>query len=449
LGALAEESLLNSPRNIIGLKVEGQESVFTEEETNRAHEFKTGQEKDFVLFLMSILSRVFKTRVIVNSENFAWLPVSQEHRKLDLKPDLLLLHAAFYRIHRGTSSGRDASDTKRCGSPADESLFPFTIVFEAKIPDNKNKLPTNGNFGEAIKYGVYMRRDKLGRDVFGQARARVLLVTPSEFWLIEIGMNEQVLSRTIWKWDLPGSLPALQTFCSTDDLGLDKICALANVQIADPYIFKSIDSAYLGTGGTGRAFAVLQSQTGQDPSKLRKKDLHALKVVKVENLAYLQFELAILKDHSDTCKCDAIVAPTSEIILSETHAAFTMQPVGRAVTIQDLIDNPTLVKDAFEALRRLHTHNPPIYHSDPRLPNLLIFERKLVWIDLRQSEFLNWTRTSKFHFTVDVNILMKSILSREELTGSLLTLAQGYDASEEASNQIGQAVSQELQRRLV
>ena len=61
-----------------------------------------------------------------------------------------------------------------------------------------------------------------------------------------------------------------------------------------------------------------------------------------------------------------------------------LQPVGYATCTRKMIfklKKPTLL-EVLQALRSLHTHSPPVFHDDPRLPNLILtFDRLLTRID--------------------------------------------------------------------
>ena len=67
-----------------------------------------------------------------------------------------------------------------------------------------------------------------------------------------------------------------------------------------------------------------------------------------------------------------------------------------------------LLMEVVQALAGLHCHKPtPIIHGDARLPNLIIFQETLIWIDLAFYEELH--EPTPRYFADDMNILIASL----------------------------------------
>jgi tRNA A-37 threonylcarbamoyl transferase component Bud32 len=60
------------------------------------------------------------------------------------------------------------------------------------------------------------------------------------------------------------------------------------------------------------------------------------------------------------------------------------------------------------SLHTLHTHRPnPIFHGDARLPNLIVVDGRLVWIDLMRCS--NRVKDSNYRFSFDMHTLVHSL----------------------------------------
>jgi tRNA A-37 threonylcarbamoyl transferase component Bud32 len=66
--------------------------------------------------------------------------------------------------------------------------------------------------------------------------------------------------------------------------------------------------------------------------------------------------------------------------------------------------------EVVQALAELHCHKPnPIIHGDPRLPNLIIHDKSLSWIDLLMNFDDIHTPISAILFAGDMHILIESL----------------------------------------
>ena len=109
------------------------------------------------------------------------------------------------------------------------------------------------------------------------------------------------------------------------------------------------------------------------------------------NLARLRHEFSALSAHRDSCNCEWLVRPISELTLSESGAlGYMMSPVGSGcVQRSELTKAGPLLRRVVGALHALHSHSPVIVHGDPRLPNLIHQEppsTQLFWVDLAIAE---------------------------------------------------------------
>lgn len=393
-------------------------AVFTPDEFKLAAAFATGQERAFNLFLVPILSRSLQRIVVALSEEFTWLPVhtSSSHAdKLKLKPDIWLGPDGFYALKvlkAGSTAAKAFAEAQAkhtqsrilCAVPADRRLFPSVIPAESKIPNNNDRVPTANNLGQALNYGGQIRLDALGADVLGQTSSKVMIFTPTVFWLLEVGQRSFLSRLTKWKWDTPGSLEALRDFVPVDPWQhLHTLCSQLQVRLLQPK--GDGDTAFLGAGACARVFLAEDGNEQQ----------HALKVVcnghDTMASTQLRMEFAVLEQHRAECKsehCFLVAKPTSQMCTAGKLAAFTMAPVGAAVTREMINTGKVTVQAVFTRLVALHQHG--LTHGDARLANLVLTTNKtLTWIDLRTGILLQGVDSAPY-FVRDARTLVRSLL---------------------------------------
>jgi tRNA A-37 threonylcarbamoyl transferase component Bud32 len=116
-----------------------------------------------------------------------------------------------------------------------------------------------------------------------------------------------------------------------------------------------------------------------------------------------------LYSHHEQCNCGLIANSMQKSISFQRNiTGFVFGPVGEPVNKElVLTGNKISLKDVLMALYGLHIHKPPIYHGDPRLPNLILHKNKLIWIDLIKYD--TNAIISSIEYARDMNILIKSI----------------------------------------
>ena len=444
-GHEALEVLKREGRFHVGMSTNGGAAVFSQPEVQTARSFTVGQEAQFDLFLVPILERCFPHLTVLLSEEFKFLEVPttcEASGFLALKPDLVILPNGFYMLkilNENTAKAAELAAAKknnsaavfRCGVPADRRLHQSTTVFESKVPPNKTGIPTAAHFGEGINYGACLRVDHLGKDWWGQKSTRVVLVTPSVFWLIEVCTGGYISGVTQWGWNTLGSLEALQRFVPSDPWSsLDALCKKLKVSLVDPQ--KDGETAFLGAGAHGRAFKV-QDEAGK---------MQAMKVVCNQGdtaaVTNLQIELEVLNKVNAHHK-DLVVCPTSSVETEGALAGFTMDTVGQAMTRGMLDRDIRIVKNVFTRLYALH--HAGFTHGDTRLANLLLLgNAKMMWIDMRSgTQALGGAR-----FTTDVRQLVHSILPNyspiENYDEGLERAIQKYSPCLDGADRVADAV---------
>jgi hypothetical protein len=402
--------------------------VFSEEDVHVAAQFNKGQEKEFNVFLVPRVAGALPgNRVIALSEEIPWLVVNSKHAKLNKKPDFTVLSKAFYSPHPAPEDQHVAARQQykenysfRFGVPATMDSKCSFLAGETKIPDNAQRRPTPAHLGTAIIYGLILR--DLRKTAYRHQAVPILLVTPTEFWLVEVGVF--ALGLSIWRWDQPGSMEALSQFVPKAPFDeLDELCSEAKVQVADP--LDTSTPTVLGLGGSAVVFRVLPIGTDRP----RSRDYQALKVIEFnggEEDLLLQTEHSLLQSHADICACKLLVRPQGPVVSTKRLSGFVMAPVGSPVTheVLALRGFPT-ASNVLDALVALHQHGH--VHGDPRISNVLMIEGdQLMWIDFR----LGFPQSVLAAQQRDVALLLKSLLNLPDLSDELKAAVRAYQSAD-------------------
>ena len=101
---------------------------------------------------------------------------------------------------------------------------------------------------------------------------------------------------------------------------------------------------------------------------------------------------------------------TLELVETPQLCGYMMSPVGSTTCSREMISKTHLsLNQVLMSLYSLHSHVPPIVHGDPRVPNLIVTENGLTWIDLMRAKICEWSTTSASLFAIDMNILVESL----------------------------------------
>jgi hypothetical protein len=282
--------------------------------------------------------------VLLNSENFTWLPDPRGSTDADLKPDLVTVYNAF--VHY-----KHASIDQDQGDPAKASAYLFgkvfagaawpqviTGIFEAKM----------GNLGN----------EEIGRSLLYLKRipglARCMLFNTENFLLLDCCEGTPARA-SVCLWTEPGSLRHLQKFFERQT---PKICQLLDFALTAMGVSLRVcpDSpAYLGSGAFGHVFRV-------------ERDGHefALKIV----LGSVDAQRDVFQEYARIQEAErhhvpVIAAVGDSLVSCDLGACYMMVEVASrapATTLSDL-------KRAISCLSALHSTG--LYHGDARFPNLL------------------------------------------------------------------------------
>jgi hypothetical protein len=125
------------------------------------------------------------------------------------------------------------------------------------------------------------------------------------------------------------------------------------------------------------------------------------------NEAKLSKEHRQLENHTTSCWCAHIAKSASALVTQAGLCGFVLLPVGTACTRKMVFENkkPTLTQ-VLTALYELYNHRPSIIHGDPHLPNLIIVEEGLSWIDLVEFDGLS---IAPRDISIDIRRLVSSL----------------------------------------
>lgn len=382
-------------------------------------------EHELVAYMISYLEKIFAGCAVVISDNY-WLYTGLGC--LPEKPDLFICPKSHY-----TASSGEKPPACRYGTIKDRRLYDAVILVETCLACDYHA------FGQLSALLEHLGDKQPDRIMHG------MLLSPYEFCLYS--QVRQVPFKFMGgNLTDPGSFNAIQEFFKDildEWRSIDQLCSKLNVIPADPRVVPGLRTGYLGSGAFGRAIVVLPNSPlvsavsssssefsceSSSSSASQPPTLLAMKIVKDilgigENINSCREEYLRMKMYHDMCKskcqCDLIAAPVSTFEeLSDELCGYVMHPVGSfACTAQRLRQRNAVpnLHDVLLALYKLHTHDPPMYHGDARLANLIWCpdsSNKLVWIDLRTSVFSS--EASSMNFSIDMLTLVDSIVPHLE-----------------------------------
>jgi hypothetical protein len=369
-------------------------------------------EATFTAFITPYFREILKhyNLVFVNSEKYIWLPQSTNSpRSTLLKPDGFATHRGMF-CAKPVPNDQDLHQDGFLYGVAEKDLFDCLILFESTISI------TDEAFGRVIEY-----LDQLQPE----GTSTAILFDLHSFWLIKCHKSN-VVKVVISHWTDKGSKLLFENFIARNVSPwvsyLTNGCNEFKVNVVD-------GDSYLGCGAFGRVFKVYQGG-----------ETFALKVVEEKFADQLCVEQAAITRAEHT-GLTAIIK--GNVIKTSGSAALLFSPVGTPLPYPKKEEE---VQSLFRHLWMLHDHN--VTHGDARVPNVIVHEGKLLWIDLVDV----WEPYS-FMKSEDVRLLTRSILwisGHEELEEKLEKLIQNYGKSPTRENieVLAKEVNKHLKRKL-
>jgi hypothetical protein len=374
LGRKERQRLEGMEKISIMESIEGHDPIFNAQQ--QQHVNNITNEDEFHQFITPILNTELESHsmVYIDSHNHPWLsqlPILRDNTKL--KPN-------GFATHRGMYERREPDQEGLYIGVAVKELYECVILFECKL-----KIDNTG-FGQVVRYLHHFRPEE---------PAGAILFDRECCWLIS-SFKSEILKVDIMKWVLNGSKTILHKFITSYKSPwislLEKACNQLHVEIDD-------GNSYLGRGGFGLVFRVL-----------RNGDVLALKIVKEEASNSLVTEVESLKLTADSGLTVRFIEGVKYI--ESEGAAILISPAGTPIS-RPL--KKSHVEVLFGLLRRLHSSG--FTHGDCRIQNVIVFNEKVLWIDLCQPFAANPT-----YIKLDITSLTKSFLGMKDLDNEMKNL---------------------------
>jgi hypothetical protein len=370
-----------------------------------------GNEAAFVRSIFSRLQELLGENRLISSEDFLWLPTTGLAIH-DQKPDLLVLHPAFY-------TRKESLRPYVCGVPSSQKFFGEMKLIDVKLRD------PNTAFGEHIIHLNHLY-DNVTKNSGAFVSTRGAVANSSGIILVECLMRTPIWVMSV-KWTDTGGAKAFANFfkgsCKTleETIGfiLDEVCKQLNVKIVES---KPNEPCFLGAGTMGHVFKVHDDD-----------EEYALKIVLGEsNARMLRKEYMIIRE---IC---CLTPPADQItVIADNYAevkaleaiigaGFLMSPVGIPVDRSNL----SHFKLGLKTLLKLHKLQK--YHGDARAANFLLWKNQVILCDLR--EVGQFVTGNLFDFQNDIATFLQSfeILIDTEIK----TWVEQYDPSKENVEEI-------------
>lgn len=399
LGA-AELARLESAGMIADAPVMNDEDAFWSEMIQKEAD-AISDEAAFIAFITPFFDDILATcdMVFINSERYPWLPQSPitSKKHFNLKPDGFATHRGMYLRKGAPIDSVSRANNFRFGKAVRE-LFDCAILFECKVT-----ISPASSLGQMVRYMQNL------------PTSCAVLFDQRHFWLIE--SDHRVVTKIVKaEWTKKGSKLLFRNFVDANKSPwierLRDACYHSNVDVSE-------GDAFLGSGAYGRVFKVV-----------RREEVFALKVVDTDNVDRLHQELNALKNAQDT---RLTIRAAGECIEVPNGAALLLSPVGSPLPRPTTFSEVSIL---FNLLWQLHEMD--LVHGDPRVPNVIFYRGKPLWIDLVAAR-----QASPLMRALDASILTRSILhvSRESLDEEFEQLCEEYGQSstlENLSNLISQ-----------
>jgi hypothetical protein len=358
-------------------------------------------EEKFAEYLTPKLELLFPGRFLVNSERVKWLRsrVSQSDRLADQKPDWFLVdHEAFF-------TNLDKEYTEHvCGGLSSWVLRDTVDLIEAKLSESEDGLT------ETIEYCFDLAQHCLEVNCAHCEKiiSRAMLVYPKGFCLITTS-DKRALTIEKCAWNTEGAHARVQHFFEVSDpwaKSMTEACKL----------FGCGSGAFVGSGGTGRVFRVVDA----------KGQAMALKLVASKFARQLDDEFATMCQLCKEADFQSIVVkPVNFAVLDSTFAAMLM-PYGEKVLPAD-VSSPYTKNKVFAAMFKLHDLGGT--HGDPRLDNIVRFGPNMRWIDFMGGKKMSSVPTAAddLRRMEDLTILVESITGFHVTQGQRLAMSNCSD----------------------
>lgn len=371
----------------------------TEDESKAAH--ASIQPDKHERYLVAYMTPIFQEKlmtvfpdhyVLVNSEEYPWLPQSANFKINYLAPDQLI--APHYLVNFRTPY-------KNAPAIADGEYGTFPVINAKKsivaICDAKKVLNSTGE-GDFMKLLECLTYPE---DCYSFIVVRGF-VYDWQSCMLMTAINGSISQITAVKWTTDGSYDLIRNYFKDYekdwDNALTSACQVLNVSL--PHFSSTMvptggsSSCILGAGAFGRVFKVIRNIQGENQDEIPQQ--FALKLVIGENCRELDNEYEVAMGLTSVSSIqDFIIRPIAGSLRKDVcgtnnlpMSAFLMDSIGEPFHHHDDITDG-IGRLILESLSNLHAAN--VSHNDARYKNVVSIKvngsQKLRWIDLGRCSF--------------------------------------------------------------
>ena len=384
----------------------GKESLLTENQQNKFRLIK--DEHILIAKFTPILFDICESfnRNLVNTEEEKWIHTLLKHPDNYQKPDLF---SGLPLLYIKGSSHRPKLNHIRSSDP-DKYLFgkgiwelrDYYILWEFKVKIGP------ADRGRAYSYATHISRDDKFNKYF------VILADAKDFYIIEA--QENITSIKQGSWIAPGSKDVIGEVLQYRNHSLyllEQLCVQLKIQVI----------GYLGAGGYGRCFAVLNTEGKK----------MALKVVQVIN--QVQHAESLVKGEYNKLSFELNNVPNVIKVIPDSLTTiyqnglligigYLMNDIGIPLNCENCKSYDVLNK-LLNSLKDLHINK--IYHGDARYHNAILINDNIVWIDFIDGFKSDNSQNHKYF--ADIRLLIISIFGEDNITDELEQLLIIYSES--------------------
>ncbi len=329
--------------------------------------------------------------VLVNSEEYSWMPQASGLKRHLIAPDLFVAAHYLVNFRAPYTNAPPAGNSAHYGEFRDFGARRGL----AAILDGKQKLDDKA-IGEFADYLIISSKS----DNQGALEIRGMVFDEEKYCLM--AANQQKIMKMIdGYWLNEGSLNIIRDFFDnwmfdrTTHDALSSICSKLELNLLE-YSSTSLGEnqmAYslLGTGGSGRVFSVLQDG----------KALCLKVVVGSDNCKALKREFEFTSHYAECCPGEVVGVMPDSFVELEGCAGYLMEFVGIPFCYREEV----LCNDIKCILRNLaNMHSAKVLHGDTRFRNIVKCGNAYRWID-----FSNSVPISSGGIKDDIKIFLESV----------------------------------------
>ena len=337
-------------------------------------------EHAFVEFICSKLQKLIPNRVVMSSEDFAWLQPPSEHPQDMQKPDVFIIHPALVESKIGR---RVCGPGTKVGIPAHRSLYVGMGIIDFTLENTNKALGELVAHVQNLEYNIRRSDGSLVAATINSAFAH-----KGGILLLQFRGNCPYQGLEL-AWTDEGSAGVIQDFFKETNP-----TAFVLNELLDEMKLNISTIPFLGKGGTGCVFRVAPKG-----DRLGSTDM-ALKVVTgKEKIWILDQEF---RTNQEILRSDPDVA-----VIKASKFHVTSQNQGAGMLMEQVGEKSKEFKFEQSMQALISVHGTGYHHGDSRIANLLICGDICKWCDLQSAQKYDRTELQAFTFAEDIVSLLE------------------------------------------